>query len=101
MGSSNLSPSGERNNGDHIIMIEDQRVATAYAIEALRVFDHLHFRVKMKAQTKKGASNQKKVVIKLQKPKAISRAKSNWFESYYVAESQKEKDRKIFSGTDG
>jgi hypothetical protein len=25
-------------------MIEDPRVATSYAIEALRVFDHLHFR---------------------------------------------------------
>ena len=101
MGSSNLSPSGERNNGDHIIMIEDQRVATAYTIEALRVFDHLHFRVKMKASIKKSTSKQNKVVITLQKPKAISGAKSNWFESCYVAGSQKEKDRKIFSGTDG
>jgi hypothetical protein len=25
-------------------MIEDPKIATAYAIEALRVFDHLHFR---------------------------------------------------------
>ena len=102
MGSSNLSPSGERRNGDHLIMIGDQRVATAYAIEALRVFDHLHFRVKMKEESKKGSksSKKKKVVIKLQKPKAISGAKTNWFESSYVPGSQKEKDRKIFSGID-
>lgn len=102
MGSSNLSPSGERNNGDHLIMIEDQRVATSYAIEALRVFDHLHFRVKMKEESKKSSksSKKKKVVIKLWKPKAISGTKANWFESNYVPGSQKEKDRKIFSGTD-
>jgi phosphatidylserine/phosphatidylglycerophosphate/cardiolipin synthase-like enzyme len=43
-GSSNLSPSGESGNGDNLVMIEDPRVATSYAIEALRIFDHLHFR---------------------------------------------------------
>ena len=47
-GSSNLSPNGEKGNGDNLIMIEDPRVATGYAIEALRLFDHLHFRSVMK-----------------------------------------------------
>jgi phosphatidylserine/phosphatidylglycerophosphate/cardiolipin synthase-like enzyme len=46
-GSSNLSPNVERGNGDNLVMIEDQRVAIAYAIEELRVFDHLHFRSRM------------------------------------------------------
>ena len=46
-GSSNLSTSGEASNGDNLVMIEDARVATSYAIEALRVFDHLHFRTVM------------------------------------------------------
>ena len=45
-GSSNQSPSGEAKNGDHLLMIEDQRVAAAYAIEAVRIFDHLEFRTK-------------------------------------------------------
>jgi phosphatidylserine/phosphatidylglycerophosphate/cardiolipin synthase-like enzyme len=94
-GSSNLSPTGESNNGDHLIMIEDRRAATAYAIEAVRVFDHLHFRAKMQAAKKPA---QKKV-LKLQKPKAISGAKENWFESFYRPASQKEIDRKLFSGT--
>ncbi len=44
-GSSNLSVSGEEKNGDNLVMIEDPMVATSYAIEALRIFDHLHFRV--------------------------------------------------------
>jgi phosphatidylserine/phosphatidylglycerophosphate/cardiolipin synthase-like enzyme len=91
-GSSNLSPSGEKNNGDHLIMIEDQRIATAYAIEALRIFDHLHFRSNMQ-----GAEGAKKKTLKLRKPKAIT-GEANWFESYYVAGSQKAKDRELFSG---
>ena len=41
---SNFSPSGEAGNDDQLIMIDDPRVATAYAIEAVRVFDHLQFR---------------------------------------------------------
>jgi phosphatidylserine/phosphatidylglycerophosphate/cardiolipin synthase-like enzyme len=89
-GSSNLSPTGESNNGDHLILIEDQRVATAYAIEAVRMFDHLHFRSKMQAA--------KKSVLKLQKPKAISGADQNWFEPFFRPGSQKELDRKLFSG---
>jgi phosphatidylserine/phosphatidylglycerophosphate/cardiolipin synthase-like enzyme len=102
-GSSNLSPSGEHDNGDHLIMIEDQRVATAYAIEALRVFDHLHFRSLMQEVAKKktvgAGANAAKDVLKLKKPKAISGAAENWFERIYKAGSQAERDRKIFSGT--
>jgi len=58
-GSSNLAPSGEKENGDHLILIEDRKVAVAYAIEALRVFDHLHFRDRMKAAgTRPAAARQ-------------------------------------------
>jgi phosphatidylserine/phosphatidylglycerophosphate/cardiolipin synthase-like enzyme len=97
-GSSNLSPSGEAGNGDHLIMIEDRRIATSFAIEALRVFDHLHFRTTMKdAKKKKPADPSKKLVLKLQKPKALVPAAMNWFESAYVPGSQKEKDRLLFS----
>ncbi len=98
-GSSNLSPSGEAGNGDHLIMIEDRRIATSYAIEALRVFDHLHFRSNMKAAGKKipAGAPAKPFVLKLQKPKAIVATAQNWFESSYVPGSQKEKDRLLFS----
>jgi len=59
-GSSNLSPSGEAGNGDNLVMIEDPRVATSYAIEALRVFDHLHFRTVMSDAFDKSAGANKK-----------------------------------------
>jgi hypothetical protein len=90
-GSSNLARSGERGNGDHLIQIEDRKVAVAYAIEALRVFDHLHFRDRMK-KARKG----KKDPLTLRKPTAIS-GKPAWFEEYYVPGSQKERDRTLFA----
>jgi phosphatidylserine/phosphatidylglycerophosphate/cardiolipin synthase-like enzyme len=102
-GSSNLSPSGEENNGDNLVCIQDQKVATSYAIEALRIFDHLHFRVRMqegqaangKSSTKKSAAAQT-AALTLQKPTAIS-GKPAWFEDYYKKGSQKAADRALFS----
>ena len=90
-GSSNLAPSGESKNGDNLIMIEDSKVATAYAIEAVRIFDHLHFRATMRDAKK----NANKGPLILRKPTAIS-GEPAWFEPYYVAETQKERDRKLF-----
>jgi hypothetical protein len=71
-------------------MIEDSKVATSYAIEAIRVFDHLHFRTTME---KAGARPRS---LSLRKPKAIT-GKANWFEEYYSADTQKERDRLLFS----
>jgi len=90
-GSSNLSPSGETGNGDNLVMIEDQRVATAYAIEALRIFDHLEFRAKMQAAASAPGP------ITLAKPIAISGATAPWFAPFYVDGSQKARDRLLFS----
>ena len=43
-----MAHGGEKDNADNLILIEDRKIAIAYAIEALRLFDHFHFRVKMK-----------------------------------------------------
>lgn len=96
-GSSNLAPSGETGNGDHLIMIEDRKIAVGYAIEALRIFDHLHFRSRMRDASKEMKREKKpKEPLALRKPKAIS-GKGAWFEEYYVPGSQHEGDRKLFS----
>lgn len=42
-GSSNLALGGEQANGDNLIAIYDQDVATVFAIEALGLVDHFHF----------------------------------------------------------
>lgn len=95
-GSSNLSPSGELNNGDHLIMIEDRKVAIGYAIEALRLFDHLHFRSRMRDAQKKKNARESTQPLTLMKPTAISGTPA-WFEPYFVSGTQKELDRKLFS----
>lgn len=88
-GSSNLSPSGETGNGDNLVMIEDPKVATSYAIEALRIFDHLHFRSNMQKTGK---------VMTLDQPTALS-GQPAWFEKrgFYIKDSQAERDRLLFS----
>ena len=91
-GSSNLSVSGEGKNGDNMVMIEDPRVATSYAIEALRVFDHLHFRSNMQDVSNAGSDDS----LLLKRPTALS-GKPAWFEKFYVNGSQAEIDRKLFS----
>jgi phosphatidylserine/phosphatidylglycerophosphate/cardiolipin synthase-like enzyme len=85
-GSSNLSPSGEAGNGDNLVMIEDPRVATSYAIEALRIFDHLHFRTIMSdafapakadgATVSKAAAKKKTAAKKSKKKAAKGKASS-------------------------
>jgi phosphatidylserine/phosphatidylglycerophosphate/cardiolipin synthase-like enzyme len=90
-GSCNLSESGEKGNGDHLIMIQDPRVATSYAIQAVLIFDHLHFASKMNAV-------KKKTNLVLQKPLKFSKkAKETWFARFYKQDSELVHDRNLFS----
>jgi len=89
-GSCNMSVSGENKNGDNLVMIEDPRVATSFAIEAIRVFDHLEFRSKMQNAPE---SNDP---LTLKKPTTFS-GKAAWFEKFYVSDSQLLRDRQLFS----
>lgn len=87
-GSSNMAEGGEKSNGDHLIRIEDRRVAIAYAIEALKLFDHFHFRVKTQQA---GAAGE----LRLRKPPAPGQ--KPWFEAYYRNGHVKQRDRKLFA----
>jgi len=42
-GSSNLAAGGGTSNGDNLIAIYDQKIATIFAVEAIRLFDHYRF----------------------------------------------------------
>jgi phosphatidylserine/phosphatidylglycerophosphate/cardiolipin synthase-like enzyme len=99
-GSSNFSPSGEKGNGDHLIMIEDRKIATAYAIEATRVFDHLQFRNRMRDAFGPNDENLTAAiapkVITLRKPPAIS-GDDPWFKRFYEPATQALRDRVLFS----
>ena len=50
-GSSNLAAGGEEANGDSLAMIEDAAIANMFAIEAVALFDHYHFRKVMQTVT--------------------------------------------------
>ncbi len=86
-GSSNMASGGEESNGDNLIRIEDRKVAIAYAIEALRLFDHFHFRVNAQEP---GAPQ----VLRLAKPPVAG--EKPWFAQYYRIGHVKERDRKLF-----
>jgi phosphatidylserine/phosphatidylglycerophosphate/cardiolipin synthase-like enzyme len=43
-GSYNFSITADTMNGENLLIVRDRRIATSYAIEALRIFDHYHFR---------------------------------------------------------
>lgn len=88
-GSSNLAAGGERDNGDHIIMIEDRKVAVSYAIEALRMFDHFHFRVARRAA--EGSARP----LSLARPPVPGQ--SSWFRHYYLEGHVKQRDRLLFA----
>lgn len=51
-GSSNLAEQGEKQNGDNLLALYDREIATAFAIEAIRLVDHYAFRAAMQTATK-------------------------------------------------
>jgi len=82
-GSSNLSEGGEEANGDNLIAIYDREIATAYAIEGIRLVDHYHFRAAMATATDA-------------KPLAL-RGDDSWTKEYYDPSSLKYRERLLFS----
>jgi len=86
-GSSNLSKGGEEQNGDSLIAIYDPAIVTAYAIEAIRLFDHYRFRA---GESK--ATADKPLVLK---------QSAAWADPYYDPQNIKFTERTLFakSGT--
>jgi phosphatidylserine/phosphatidylglycerophosphate/cardiolipin synthase-like enzyme len=85
-GSSNLAAGGEEANGDNLLAIYDPAVASAYAVEAIRLVDHYHFRAQMKA-----ADASKPIC--LQGPDA----KDKWWQPYYDPKNIFFQERVLFS----
>ena len=88
-GSSNLATGGEQGNGDNLIEIRDPKVVVAYAVQAVSIFDHYAFRVRMKEAKKKP-----KAMDLAQAPRA---GESTWWENSFVAGSEQSRDRELFS----
>jgi phosphatidylserine/phosphatidylglycerophosphate/cardiolipin synthase-like enzyme len=89
LGSYNFSPTADLKNGENLLLIRDQKVAVSYMIEALRIFDHYHFRV-----AQKEAKKAKEVLCLLKPPRESS--EKAWWEEYY-SDAQKIRDRELFA----
>jgi hypothetical protein len=89
LGSYNFSVPADTQNGENLLIIRDRRIAVAYAVEALRIFDHHHFRVAQQESTTAG------------KPLVLSRPPREpndlpWWDEYYT-NPQKVRDREMFA----
>src|SRR5215211_1071651 len=85
LGSYNFSEPADTENGENLLVIRDRRIATAYAVEALRIFDHYHFRV---AQA--NAEEEAKPLVLSRPPREPGEVP--WWDEYYT-DPQKVRDR--------
>jgi hypothetical protein len=86
-GSSNLALLGEQENGDNLIAIRDEDIATTFAIEALCLVDHFHFRNKVQTISK-GKPKPKPIYLY---------TNNNWAVSYFDPKDLHQMDRILFA----
>ena len=89
LGSYNFSSPADIKNGENLLLIRDRRIAVSYVVEALRIFDHYHFRV---VQLKAKKAKKK---LQLAKPPRKPGEKPWWTEDYTNA--RKIRDRELFA----
>jgi hypothetical protein len=89
LGSYNFSIPADRKNGENLLVIRDRRVAVSYTVEALRIFDHYHFRVVQKTAKKA------RKTLQLAKPPRKAGEKP-WFAEDYT-DPRKIRDRELFA----
>jgi hypothetical protein len=88
MGSYNFSSLADLKNGENLLLIKDRRIAVSYMIEAVRLFDHYHFRV---AQREARKAKKK---LSLQAPPEKDE-KAWWSEDF--TDKRRIKDRLMFA----
>jgi phosphatidylserine/phosphatidylglycerophosphate/cardiolipin synthase-like enzyme len=88
MGSYNFSLAADTQNGENLLLIRDRRIAVSYVVEALRIFDHYHFRV---AQQEAKTAKKK---LQLSKPPRKAGEKPWWHADY--TNERKILDRELF-----
>jgi PLD-like domain len=88
-GSYNFSTAADSKNAENLFLINDQRVATSYMVEAVTMFDYYEFRdleAKMKADGQP---------LELQKPPAKGSDEKPWWVEYWT-NPRKALDRELF-----
>lgn len=89
LGSYNFSNPADRKNGENLLLIRDRRIAVSYTVEALRIFDHYHFRI-VQAEAKKA-----KTKLELSRPPR-NPGDVTWWEKDY-SNPRRIRDRELFA----
>jgi phosphatidylserine/phosphatidylglycerophosphate/cardiolipin synthase-like enzyme len=89
MGSFNFSIAADTSNGENLLLIRNRRIAVSYVIEALRIFDHHHFRMIQQDANTTGRR------LQLQLPPRAPGEKAWWEEDY--TDARKVRDRELFA----
>jgi hypothetical protein len=87
-GSYNFSVAADTKNAENLFVIKDQRVATAYMVEAVSMFDHYAFR-----DSEAKANDDQP--LELQKPPANGSGDKPWWDKYWT-DPQEAHDRELF-----
>ena len=89
MGSYNFSVAADSSNGENLLLIKDRRVATSYMVEAVRMFDHYHFRI---AQLE---AKKRRKKLQLAKPPRNGEEEPWWMKDY--TDPRRIRDRELFA----
>ena len=89
LGSYNFSATADTKNGENLLLFRDRRIAVSYVIEALRIFDHYHFRV---AQQQAESARRKLVLARPPRDPE----EEPWWAEYYT-DALKIRDRELFA----
>jgi len=92
-GSYNFSKPADRSNGENLLIIRNRRIATAYMVEALRIFDAYQYRVSSKKPPAPAAPPKKRKELAI--PPSTPGEKP-WWDKFWTVPI-KVRDRKIFA----
>ncbi len=89
LGSYNFSSPADVSNGENLLLIRNRRIAVSYMVEALRTFDHYHFRVNQQQ------AERKRKTLHLQRPPRKAGDVAWWKEDF--VDPRKIIDRRLFA----
>jgi phosphatidylserine/phosphatidylglycerophosphate/cardiolipin synthase-like enzyme len=89
LGSYNFSSTADTKNGENLLLIRDRRIAVSYVVEAIRIFDHYHFRV-----AQEEAKTARKRLVLMKPPR--SAGEHPWWSEDYT-DPRKVRDRELFA----
>ncbi|CAJ5327021.1 phospholipase D-like domain-containing protein [Burkholderia pseudomallei] len=87
-GSSNLAEGGEQSNGDNLFAIYDRAIATAFAIEGIRLVDHYAFAAALKRSEAGGAAPT---------PLCLKMDEAKWYAPFYEDGNIRKIERLLFT----